>query len=365
MEIGGFFPYEKTQDGENGYVESLGQGTGDVRHLMSGRCAIYLCLQDSMLTDSKRTAYLPAYTCETVTGCFVKAGYTILYYDVDEHLVPVFDAKLIDKISFLLICGYYGFTTFDTVFADKCRQQGVTVMQDITHTAFSLKEVYKDADYIAVSLRKWMGVISGGLAVKRNGTFGVEPVAADEKHLKIRDHALQTRLEYEQKGDEELKKESYDAFWKAEWMLREIFGMQGGDDKSMQDILHYPLDKAVAKRRENYGWLLKHLPRTPGVKPVFTVLPENACPMFFAFLCEDRDSLMEHLAEYQIPPKVYWPVPPYIQIEDYVGAHYIYDHIMSVSCDQRFSAADMQKIVEAFKDYRHRSTSKSLAHYAR
>ena len=68
-----------------------------------------------MLTDQRRVAYLPSYTCETVTGCFVKANYEIYYYDVDEHLVPQFDETLIDKISFL-ITGYYRFSTFDPEF---------------------------------------------------------------------------------------------------------------------------------------------------------------------------------------------------------------------------------------------------------
>ena len=113
MEIGGFFPFGKMQEKENGYFERVCPGAGDVRHLMSGRCAIYLCLQDSLLTDTRKTAYLPAYTCETVSGCFVKAGYQIYYYDVDETLTPLFDRSLIDKISFLLICGYYGFSTYD------------------------------------------------------------------------------------------------------------------------------------------------------------------------------------------------------------------------------------------------------------
>ena len=51
------------------------------------------------------------------------------------------------------------------------------------------------------------------------------------------------------------------------------------------------------------------------------------------------------------PPKVYWPVPPFVKVEDYLGAQYIYSHIMSVSCDERFNTDDMQKIVEAFENY--------------
>lgn len=352
MEIGGFFPFGKMQEKENGYFERVCPGAGDVRHLMSGRCAIYLCLQDSLLTDTRKTAYLPAYTCETVSGCFVKAGYQIYYYDVDETLTPLFDRSLIDKISFLLICGYYGFSTYDEDFVKACHEKGVTIMQDTTHTAFSPLPACPWADYVAVSLRKWMGVTSGGLAFKRKGAFQVSPIALDETHLAIRTEALTKREAYERTGDETLNKESSEAFWKAEWMLREIFDMQEGDADSLYRIRHYPIENSVEKRRENFTYLLEHLPENPAVRPVFTELPKDVCPMFFPFLCEDRQNLMDHLAAWQIPPKVYWPVPPFIHIEDYPHAEYVYGHIMSISCDQRFGLEDMERVVRVFEMYK-------------
>lgn len=86
MEIGGFFPYQPVDSEPNNYVEHTCPDPGDTAHLMSGRCAIYYCLRDLMLTDQKRVAYLPSYDCETVLGCFVKAGYEIHYYDFDKNL---------------------------------------------------------------------------------------------------------------------------------------------------------------------------------------------------------------------------------------------------------------------------------------
>ena len=87
------------------------------------------------------------------------------------------------------------------------------------------------------------------------------------------------------------------------------------------------------------------------IRPVFPYLSDDICPMFFPFFVENRDALIKHLADRHIPPKVYWPVPPFVKVEDYPGAQYIYSHIMSVSCDERFNTDDMQKIVEAFENY--------------
>lgn len=102
MEIGGFFPYQPVGSEPNNYVEHTCPDPGDTAHLMSGRCAIYYCLRDLMLTDQKRVAYLPSYDCETVLGCFVKAGYEIHYYDFDKNLSPVFEEEMIPQIVFSL-----------------------------------------------------------------------------------------------------------------------------------------------------------------------------------------------------------------------------------------------------------------------
>mgnify|MGYP002247179811 CR=1 FL=1 len=181
-----------------------------------------------MLTDQKRVAYLPSYDCETVLGCFVKAGYEIHYYDFDKNLSPVFEEEMIPQISVLLVCGYYGYPTYDENFVKKCKASGVSVIVDTTHTAFSPLPACPDADYIAVSLRKWMGVASGGLAIKRKGTFGVKPIPINKEQFSLRDQALQSRETYEHTGNEDYNKEGNDVFWKAEFMLREIFDIQEG-----------------------------------------------------------------------------------------------------------------------------------------
>ena len=128
------------------------------------------------------------------------------------------------------------------------------------------------------------------------------------------------------------------------FMLRKIFDMQAGDDVSFETILYYPLDIAIKKRRENFKYLLENLPENPAIKPIFTELPDDVCPMFFPFYVENRDDVMKHLYA-----KVYWPVPPMVDVKHFPGSSYIYDHVMSISCDQRFGIDDMKKVVEVFK----------------
>ena len=157
---------------------------------------------------------------------------------------------MIPQISVLLVCGYYGYPTYDENFVKKCKASGVSVIVDTTHTAFSPLPACPDSDYIAVSLRKWMGVASGGLAIKRKGTFGVKPIPINKEQFSLRDQALQSRETYEHTGNEDYNKEGNDVFWKAEFMLREIFDIQEGDEASLKTILHYPFRDASVNARK-------------------------------------------------------------------------------------------------------------------
>ena len=111
--IGGFFTFDTLNERENNFFQNLCPVEGDIRFLMSGRCAIYYALEDLKLTDKKQVAYVPIYTCETVLDPFVKAGYKLVFYDIDKDMKPIFDYSVINQISVISICGYYGFCNYD------------------------------------------------------------------------------------------------------------------------------------------------------------------------------------------------------------------------------------------------------------
>ena len=63
--------------------------------------------------DTRKVAYVPLYTCETVLAPFEKAGYQLKFYELDQDLHSIFDTSVIDEISVLSLCGYYGFCNYD------------------------------------------------------------------------------------------------------------------------------------------------------------------------------------------------------------------------------------------------------------
>lgn len=333
----GLFPLEATVEGENGLLESLCP-EGDLVYLLSGRCGIYHCLLDIVRYDKKRVAYLPLYTCETVVAPFVKAGFALKFYPLDRNMRPVFSEDALDSVSLVSVCGYYGFSAFDRDFVRKCKARGLTVMEDMTHSVLSADGLDENCDYAAGSLRKWMGVACGGFALKRRGRFARAPMPPHREHLKLRYDAIE-------RDDMEL-------FWKGEMMLRRIFDDFGSDDESVYLMKHADFRTIRRKRRENYRTLLENVRESENLKVVFPVLDAGTVPSHFTVFAGEREKVRDALQALGVKTSVYWPQGPLIELDGQEDTRYIYDHVLSLPCDQRFSAEDMKFIAAALNSYR-------------
>ena len=135
--IGGMFHYEPNTPIENGYFSRICSPGDDLAFTMSGRCGIYYCLQDIARYDTRKVAYVPMYTCGTVLAPFKKAGYQLKFYELDQNLHSIFDTAVIDEISVLSLCGYYGFCNYDHSFVKACKEKGVVIFEDVTHSMLS------------------------------------------------------------------------------------------------------------------------------------------------------------------------------------------------------------------------------------
>ena len=183
-----------------------------------------------------------------------------------------------------------------------------------------------------------MGVACGGFAVKRNGTFETPLLPVELTHLKQRKESIET--------------ENRDIFWEGELRLRQMFDSFASDDNSEYLLRHADFDSICRTRRENYAALLKALAAPlRGVQIVFSELPESAVPSHFCLYAEKRSELQQYLTDHQILSTVYWPMGPLVHPLPESSVQYIYDHIISLPCDQRFSPSDMQYVAQILMDY--------------
>ena len=339
--IGGMFCMEMISMGMNTFHKDKGE---DVRFYMSGRCALYACLCEIAAVDTKRIAYVPAYTCETVLASYEKAGYSLRFYDVDEYrLTPLFKEDDLQGVSVLGLCAYYGFSSYSRSIVQKCSQMGITILQDITHSPFSLDGYCPEADFYAGSLRKWMGIACGGVAIRKNGKFEIPAEAPDKDHLKGRYEAMGLRAKSLLMEDSTYDQKATGVFWETEMQLRQSFARQGSDERSAEILNRFDPADLVAKRRRNYQTVLDTLKESRQCRAVFPVLGETCCPSHFCFYSEDRERARRQLEEMGIKSTVYWPLPPQLKkLEAFPHSLYIYDHILSVQIDQRYGKDDME-----------------------
>ena len=354
-QIGGYFPEVELLPAENRFLDSLCPEGGELRYLMSGRCANCLALKDNALRDKKKVAYVPIYTCETVIAPFVKEGYSLIFYDFKKDMTPIFDSAVLDKISIISICGYYGFSRYDRAFVDECVKRGIAVIEDTTHSIFSGDGVYPHCDYIVGSMRKWIGVAAGGFAIKTKGHFDVESAPIHDEHIRMRTEGIKelTRLSHEEDSAENAakKKAATDLLWNAELLLRQIFDAQTSDEASVNIIKHFDFENLKRTRRENYAYLLEHCPESDKFTVVFDELDPETVPSHFTLYVNDRQAFKEFMEARGIHATTYWPVGPEVDLTGHDDARYIYDHVISLSCDQRFKKDDMQYICDALKDF--------------
>lgn len=356
MAVGGMFCLEKLPPPEpsggrasGGIVDKL--GGEDRRFCMSGRCAIYYCLRDLMQRDTKRVAYLPAYTCETVAAPYKKAGYELLFYDVSpENLTSRFNPELIPRISVLALCGYYGFSYYDREFVALCADAGVSIIQDITHSIFSTDGIETLADYNAGSLRKWMGIPSGGIAVKRRGKFSLPLLPPEEAHIRGRLDCFAEQERVLNREPDASEEQVEEIFWETELRLRRIFDVYESDRFSAELISRYSWEDLFQKRRDNYQYVLSQAPFSSTVVPVFPELGEAVCPSHLSLYSPDRDAAQKKLESLGVKSTFYWPFHGECSLSDFPGASYVYDHIYSLPVDQRYSRESMAVLCGALRE---------------
>ncbi|MGE4583643.1 MAG: hypothetical protein AB7C91_03260 [Sphaerochaeta sp.] len=340
MHIGGMFPLERPLPVQTGFFSNRGE---DLRFFLSGRCALYTCLLDTGIQDRRNVAYVPAYTCETVLSSYEKAGFTLRFYDIKKtDLSPMWKLSDLAGVSVLNVCGYYGFSRYDHQFLEVCRREGILIVQDITHSMFSVDGYYPFADYWAGSARKWMGIASGGVAIKAKGRFNVPLLPPDPQHLAGRRLAMEYRRQAIEQADVQYDEQATRVFWETEMRLRSMFDAFAGDPESEQILQSCDVTSLRAQRRENYQTLLSHYHASGACTALFPELDPDSCPSHFTFYSEDREQTQAKLAAWGIKSTVYWPVPPMLDQMTYPSASWIYEHVLSVQIDQRYHTSEME-----------------------
>ena len=323
-EIGGDFYNIPLQDEDNLVFPN------DTKWFVSGRAALDYIIKDIKSKNNVKTIAMPSWCCESMVEPFINNNIEVKFYPVTYDKELTINNSIEADILFRI--DYFGYR-------QNIKEFNGIIIDDITHSIFSNPN--RDGDYTFGSLRKWAGFKTGGFAYSKSFSL-LEELEEPKDYIELRTKAI----EYKQKylNDEIDDKGYLDIYKEAEEKLDFLYGYKGFDE-DIENARHLDIKSIKEKRIANAEVLLE----TVGEYAIFKNIQEDDCPMFVPILIENRDALRKYLIENNIYCPIHWPISNLHKLSE--EEKYIYDHELSLVCDQRYDIDDMQRTCELFKKF--------------
>lgn len=342
LEIGSEFWWEN-RDKQSEHKMNLSRllEMGDSHRLFFlGRTAIAAILDDILRTRSIKNAYLPSYGCQSMIEPFIERNIHISYYNVWFERTIQYRIPENESCDLFFAMNYFGSRSERLEGAIKTfKDKGTIIVEDMTHTLLNPQPCSAYSDYMIASLRKWVPLLSGGIACKRQGKFQLDPkIQVDENIVHIRKRAMQHKARYIANGIEADK-----AVYLAEYRqynegLNRVLDGTVIDDESKGILEQIDFERVKEKRIRNIEYLSKGIKKIKGIQEICQYQLEE-CPLFFPIYIEPsiRNEVRKKLADHQIYCPIHWPVPN-------EGCYSnLYEGELSLICDQRYDVQDMER----------------------
>lgn len=310
-------------------------------YVLSGRTAIDIIIQDILSYRQIKSAYLPAYCCDSMIFPFTRMGIELTLYDVS------FDGELhyhIDddfNCDIFYVTNYFGYdNNLNSSVIENFKKNGSIIIYDKTHS-FLMQNDDIECDYSFASIRKWMGVVDGAVV---NGIKGYS--LKKYPYLSLKEHAMRQKKAYIN-NDASVSKDNFLKLYNEfGHHLQEDYCDYEMDDLSYAIYKETDIDSLRKNRIENAQFLHNNLTSVE----FLCEFTDDACPLFVPIIFktkEERDLVKKALIESQIYCPIHWPknnlITPSMKVNK------IFDTELSLICDQRYSLADMNRIVNTIK----------------
>lgn len=348
-EIGSIFPIGRQDDEPN---SGSGMSFGPSIKLYSlCREALLALLQ--AIDAPRRSALLPAYTCSTVIDPFIQLGWDVSFYSIHEDLTLDLDsllAKTRDRRPTIAIFHPFYGMDYSAQELDAIKalcNAGCLAVEDVTQNLFA--PLHEDVFACRVgSIRKWFPVPDGGFL---DAPFpGPEPIQEHESFYIPQLSAMRLRFKYFETCDFELKDLSIQLNKYAERHAHEAIALHSISKYTLNKLDKLDIDGCIEARVNNFSVLLEGLSDCKKVTlPIRDLRRIDGAPLYFPlFVNGDRASLQSRIAAKSIYAPVLWgPASKDVIVNDTVRL--IYERILAIPCDQRYSQEDMLRVVEAIK----------------
>ena len=330
----------------DGYFDSLSVLGREICYLRSGREALLAVALDCK-EDANPVLLMPAYCCWSMSAPFEKAGWKVVYYRLNKDLT--IDMSHMDMLleeyhpSAVLTMNFFGIaSTRDAISHIKSSDSSTIVIEDFSHSTFSIKDIFDDqVDYYVSSIRKSVGVCDGSIILSRK-KLGVQADPYIEEFSVSRINAQTLKGQYYFSKSEEDKAAFLSMLKNGEEVLNQFDAVHEISPMATK-MLGLINGEAIAyARRENMRHLVSLL--KGGVR-----MPENihlsyaGAPFSLPIIVNDQALVQKKLAENGVYAAVLWP------LSDKAGSVcknslYFSEHMLSIPIDQRYSWDDIEDV---------------------
>lgn len=324
--------------GSEFHSESLDSGHGVSYPIpgslvFSGRTAIETVLKE--ITWARKAA-LPSYCCYSMIQPFLAAGINVVFYPVYYENGLKIELDIPKDTDIILWCNYFG---FKVPMPELTWFHGV-IIEDITHSLLSKSSYNVRSNYLVASLRKWEPIYCGGYCASVNGRIHFEPTnPPSQEFLRIKIAAMKLKQEYLLDIDKEKKAQFLSLFAESNHWLGVNYSELSIDPWSKKYLLSVDFERQKQIRRKNARILYAGLENM--VQFLFP-LEDMDCPLFVPVMLHNRNKTREFLSNNKIYCPIHWPKP------DECNSN-LYNHELSLICDQRYNEDDMERIVSVLK----------------
>ena len=298
--------------------------------------------------NSNKIVLIPAYTCQTVITPFEESGWNAIFYPIKKNLRIDTDCLVEickkNKPSLLVVHPFYGMdlNNEEENVLDLLKSEGVKIVIDLTQCIFSTRE-YPYCEYQVGSYRKWFPIPDGAYLKCSEPVKSL--LSKNTDFSDMYSWAMYLRSVYFESGDKHLKLISIALSKKAEEIVESDISSHKISGLSLSLISKEDIDWNQKQRLRNHSLLHQMIVDREGavVKVCKNEDQVTTAPLYFTLYVENRKDLQRLLAENSVYAPVLWPVED-ARVLVNKEVEYIYNHILAIPCDQRYSYEDMIKI---------------------
>jgi len=359
IEIGSEFWLEEIKNnGINGQFYDLIQFGSSYKMLFSGRTAIDFVLQD--ISRPIKKVYMPSYACQSMLQPFKSREINIEFYDVVVNEDSGLDYRIdfAKEFDVFFAISYFGYEeSFMDSVMEEFHNKDIIIIEDITHRMLNDNNHSKKADYYIASLRKWFPILSGGIAIKKNGTFKDIPLISPSKQLmKSKKKAMQLKSEYIKDSNQIDLSARKSVFLKYYSVFNKMISINYKnitiDDYSKMLLSDININKVKKIRKNNAKAIHDYLnSNSKNIRPLFKEVGKSDYPLFVPTIVKKhiRDLLRQHLIKNRIYCPIHWPIFD----EDLMsnGREKIYQQELSLICDHRYGLNEIKRIIKSIGEF--------------